>query len=178
WLALTDLRLAKALEGYPPLAFDAGLKHYVRSDSRGNLCVRQVSGDQEIVRLPGLGTHAYHLRFSPDGQFLAAIYHQQQPALFVWDWRRGQAVLKTGLFGGTDFSPDSRRLVLGDQGSIRFYDLASGKEEKRLALGPGGHQFAFDPKGRRLAVTGGSQANVQIYDLPTDKIVQTFTCPA
>src|SRR5205807_10157397 len=127
---------------------------------------------------PGLGTHAYHLRFSPDGQFLAAIYHQQQPALFVWDWRRGQAVLKTGLFGGTDFSPDSRRLVLGDQGSIRFYDLASGKEEKRLALGPGGHQFAFDPKGRRLAVTGGSQANVQIYDLPTDKIVQTLTCPA
>src|SRR5262249_10193445 len=89
-----------------------------------------------------------------------------------------QPVLRADLYGGIDFSPDSRRLALGEKGSIRLYDLVSGKEEKRLASTPGGHEFAFDPSGRRLAVTRQSQANIRIYDLASGTILLTLACPA
>ncbi|HEV3078773.1 MAG TPA: protein kinase, partial [Gemmataceae bacterium] len=181
-MTLTDLRLAKAWDGFPPqttaLAFDMKLEHYARSDNQGNLSVRRVADDRETVRLPGSGTHAYHLKFSPDGQFLAATYHNQNPGLYVWNCRRGQVVWKTGLYGGVDFSPDSRLLALGEKGSIRLYDLVLGKEKKRFTSSPVEHQFAFDPKGQRLAVSRTSRPfQVQIYDLQTGNVLLTLPCP-
>src|SRR5207249_7897587 len=122
-LTLTDLRIAKSWDGYPTgtttLTFDSQFNRYARSDSRGNLSVRSVADDQEIVLLPGPGTHAYYLKFSPDGKYLAAIYHQLHPtSLYIWELSRGQAVLCLGLSGEMDFSPDSRRVVVGHQGLI------------------------------------------------------------
>jgi serine/threonine protein kinase/WD40 repeat protein len=179
-LALTDVRRARSWSGFPPgttvLTFDARLERYARSDERGNLSVRCVADDRELASLPGPGRHAYFLRFSPDGRFLAAIYDQHVPGLYVWDWRQGQTVLRSGLHGGPDFSPDSRRLVLGEQGSIRFFDLLSGKEVKRLPSKQGFHAFAFDPSGRRLAIIcQAAHRNIQIRDVDTGEVVSTLS---
>jgi WD40 repeat protein len=158
------------------LAFDARLERYARSDERGNLSVRSVADDQELALLQGPGHYAYFLHFSPDGRFLAAIYDQHVPGLYVWDWRRRQTILRSHLFGYVDFSPDSRQLVLGEQGSIRFFDLMSGKEVKRIASKSHYHAFAFDPSGRRLAVIcHAAPRNVQIYDLDSWKVVTTLS---
>jgi serine/threonine protein kinase/WD40 repeat protein/Tfp pilus assembly protein PilF len=179
-LALTDLRPAKSWDGYPAgttaLTFDPSFENYARSDGLGNISVRRVADDREMARLPGLGTHAYHLTFSPNGQFLAATYHQQNPAMFVWNWQSGQIVFKTGVNWGRDFSPDSRWLAysLGD-GVIHLHDLVSGKADKKLPSGTGGHTLAFDPTGRRLATMCESNpTEVQIYDVATSKVETTL----
>jgi WD40 repeat protein/serine/threonine protein kinase len=181
-LALTDVRRARSWNGVPAgttvLAFDARLERYARSDERGNLSVRRVADDQELALLPGPDHHAYFLRFSPDGRFLAAIYDQHVPGLYVWDWRRRQTILRSHLFGYVDFSPDSLQLVLGEgeKGSIRFFDLTSGKEVKRIASKPNYHAFAFDPSGRRLAVIcHAAPRNIQLYDLESWKVVTTLS---
>lgn len=178
-LALTDLRLAKSWDGFPPgtqvMAFDSELKQYARSDLQGNITVRRVANDQEIVGLQGPGTHAYYLKFSPDGKFLAAIYHELRPAaLYIWDLRRGKEILRLILSGGMDFSPDSRQVVLGIKGMVQFYNLESRIEEKRLHLGSGSYDFAFDPTGRMLAVHFSQPHGVQIYDLGAGKVELTL----
>src|SRR5262249_21602486 len=158
------------------VALDAPLELDARRDVRGNLSVRRVADDQELAVLSGPDLHAYFLRFSPDGRFLAAIYDQHVPGLYVWDWRRRQTILRSHLFGYVDFRPDSRQLVLGEKGSIRFFDLMSGKEVKRIASKPNYHAFAFDPSGGRLAVIcHAAPRNVQIYDLDSWKVVTTLS---
>jgi WD40 repeat protein/tetratricopeptide (TPR) repeat protein len=179
-LALTDLRRAKSWGGFPSgttvLAFDARLERYARSDERGNLSVRRVADDRELATLPGPGRHAYFLRFSPDGRFLAALYDQQSQPLSVWDWGQGRTVLRSGLFGGVDFSPDSQQLVLGEKGSIRLFDLTSGEEVRRIPSKVGYHAFAFDPGGRRLAIIcHAAPRDLQIYDLDSWKVVTTLS---
>jgi serine/threonine protein kinase len=104
-LALTDVRRAKWWNGFPAgttvLAFDARLEQYARSDERGNLSVRRVADDQELALLPGPDHHAYFLRFSLDGRFLAGIYDQHVPGLYVWDWKRRQTILKMKEVGAS-----------------------------------------------------------------------------
>jgi WD40 repeat protein/Flp pilus assembly protein TadD len=83
--------------------------------------------------------------------------------------------VRSQLFGYVDFSPDSRQLVLGEEGSIRFFDLMSGKEVKKIASKPHYHAFAFDPSGRRVAVICHAEPrDVQIYDLDSGRIVSTL----
>jgi serine/threonine protein kinase/WD40 repeat protein/tetratricopeptide (TPR) repeat protein len=181
-LALTDLRRAKSWGGFPSgtamLAFDARLENYVRSDARGYLSVRRVADDEELATLrgPGSGRHAYFLRFSPDGRFLAAVHDQTPEPLYVWDWKKRRIVLRSGLSGSVDFSSDSQQLVLGLEGSIRLFDLISGQEVKRIPSKEGYHAFAFDPNGRRLAVLcQATNRALQIYDLDSWKIVATLS---
>src|SRR5262249_26338942 len=77
-IALPDFRLAQEWDGCPPgtagVVFDATLERYARSDTKGNISVRGVADDGELVRLPGPGQPAWSLRFSPNGRFLAAYY--------------------------------------------------------------------------------------------------------
>jgi WD40 repeat protein len=187
-LTLPDLRLAKSWDGWLPgthgLVFDAGLERYARSDEQGNISIRRVSDGVEISHLPGPGTHAYRLRFSADGKFLATLYDRHVPQLYVWDWRQGRTVLRHDTYGLPDFSPDSRQLVLGERkGAIRFFDLSLGQEVNHIPSQPGYHACAFDPGGRRLAVVCHadsdrleiSKKKVAIYDVPTGRLLTTIS---
>jgi WD40 repeat protein len=182
-LTLTDLQLAKSWEGSGGvITFDSKLENYARSGAQGNISVRRVADDREIIPLPGIGTHAWRLQFSPDGLFLAATYHPQTE-FRVWNLSRGETVLATRTFGHMDFRPDSRSVAVDDQsdGSIRVYDLSSKAEVRRLALpdGPVGHCVAFHPNGRQLAVTRATNPpSVEIYDLDTGKVMMTVPQPA
>jgi serine/threonine protein kinase/WD40 repeat protein len=180
-LALADLRPARSWAGHPPgttaVVFDANLEHYARSNARGEISVRRVSDDVELASLPGPGAHAYYLKYSPDGRYLAALYHRSSD-LRVWDLEGRRLAFHTEIYGAMDFSPDSSRIALfsSPTGGIRIYDLASGALEQRFDSPRGGHCFAFDPTGRWLAVTrdadghGPAPAQVEIYDLGAGKL--------
>jgi serine/threonine protein kinase/WD40 repeat protein len=176
-LALPDIRMAKELlEGFPAgchcCTFDAAFERYARSDGQGNISVRWVADDREIVRLPGFGMHASFLKFSPDSRFLAAIYHERA-GLRVWDVSQGKIVLHRGV-NHMDFSPDSHLAAVTDDAWVHLYDLLTGKEVKRLPVGPGWLACAFHPKGRILAVNASQPPYLQIYDLDTGKLTWTI----
>jgi serine/threonine protein kinase/WD40 repeat protein len=175
-LTLPDMRLVKSWDGFPPgsavVALDPAFKHYARSDLKGNISVRRIEDDQEVAALPGPGTHAYWLRFSPDGHFLATIHHQTWKS-FVWDLVSGKAVMNRASSSVVlAFSPDSRRVAVGaGGGGVALIDLLSGKEEKKFAVGEGATGCAFEPHGRHLAVaTAANPTYVRVYDLNSDKV--------
>jgi WD40 repeat protein len=190
-LALADLQAGKPKQSteQPPetssLAFDPNVERYARSDGQGNISIRRVGDDHETIFLPGPGYPAWGIRFSPDGRFLAGKYHpsaQENPNwLQVWDVRRGKMVLNTRAdLSGTAiaFTPDSHFVAIGHaEGPIYGYELASGKRVKRLTAGPPAGQIAFDPEGRKLAVSGLQPPTVQIWDVTTGKVVRELAHP-
>ena len=183
-MALVDIRIAKQWEGWPPgttaLAFDARFERYARSDPQGNLSVRSLADDHEIVRLPSPGSHAYRLRFSPDGRFLAAVHHVGAD-IRVWDLSRGEAIVAVRpTEGAFDFGPDSRFVAIarpeGSKGSIRIHDLPSGSEVQRLALSSRVSDLAVDPCGHKVATVGPLE--VQIRDIHSSDTTLTLRPPS
>ncbi len=173
-LALTDFREEGRLPwpaGVSMVGFSTDFRTYARSNARGDLSVRRIADDTEVVRLPGPGRPAWFLLFSRDGRHLAARYEDGRAR--VYDWARARLVLQTPPLGGyglIDFSPDRATLALGVAGgAIAIYDLASGKERRRLAPGRL-HSLAYHPQGRLLAASYlDSKAAVRIYDLDTGR---------
>jgi WD40 repeat protein/tRNA A-37 threonylcarbamoyl transferase component Bud32 len=162
-MALMDLRVTREWDGCPPgahgLAFDAKLERYAVGDAQGNLSIRAVADNRELMRLPGPGDPAWIVHFSPGGRYLAGKYHPPNAnganRVWVWNLARGQTLLKTPgpiYNAALAFSPDDRWLAVGwMEGGISFYDLHTGTEAKRLPSETTVTYLAFHPKGETFA---------------------------
>jgi WD40 repeat protein/predicted Ser/Thr protein kinase len=181
-LALADL---KVIRQWPwPMSsdllagFDAKLERYAyKDDARFRIIIRRVADDRVLLELPAPGVRAWisKLRFSPDGRHLGIVYtflDDSPPQAFVWDLTR-QACLLEGVRAGSDsgleFSPDSGRVALvRSDGSISIYTLPGGQEQRRLEKSCRASSVAFEPSGRRLAVSSWEERLVEIRDLARD----------
>jgi WD40 repeat protein len=178
-LALTDLKISRQWPLHMSVgdlvAFDAHLERYAYDADRvGNMSVRSVADERELVLLPGPDTFAwvFDMKFSPNGRYFAAIYcfpDSPPGRAFVWDLAQGAKMFEKpahpgGL--GLDFSPDSSRIALaGGDGSIGIFAIAGGQELSRLEKSCRPNTLSFDPTGRRLAVSSVDDHLVEIRDL-------------
>jgi serine/threonine protein kinase/WD40 repeat protein len=182
-MALTDLRLARTPHSTPPdtklLTFDADLKHYVWSDRDGSLSIRHVADHVEVARLPGPGFRAHVARFSPNGQYLAAKYHDLQPPIVkVWDLDYKTPFLEYSGTHAFDFSPDSLLFARGNpDGSVQIFDLISQHWIGRLPPGPEPSYLRFHPDGQRIAVCGSNSNMVRILDVANESQVAILRHP-
>src|SRR5262249_61163892 len=123
-----------------------------------------VADDQEIKSLPGPGTHAWRMMFSPDGRFLAALYDKTGRQR-IWEWSSARVVLEARIFGFIDFSPDSTLAAVGQgNGTIVLHELTRGEIVKRMKVGPptkGGYIGTFPPDRKLLAVASGAHELIQ-----------------
>ncbi len=177
-MALPDILLDKLWGGSPPgttmLAFDEDMKHYARSNTNGDITVRSVTDDQEFLRLDGPGTNCWSLRFSPNGQYLAARYDSGH--VEVWKLDRGERVLE-GPFGAVAFSSDSERIAIAEGAVLHLYGLVS-KTEHQFNVGRQ-IDLAFDPKGLRVAVCSDkSDLGVRLLDVDTGNVLVTLPHPS
>jgi eukaryotic-like serine/threonine-protein kinase len=180
-LALPDLRIAKEWNGWPSGSFsanfDTNLARYARVDRQGVAHIHRVAGEAEICRLPGMGPGETWAWFSDDGRFLALQRFGLR--LKVWNLAGPEPVVvvqEVNAPGGVAFSPDSRRVAIGQEdGSIRFLELPSGRQLEQLEGVPGAGWMAFRPDSRQLAVLCAS--GIRIYDLETRKILAELPQP-
>src|SRR5205085_12005577 len=131
---------------------------------QGSISVRTIPEDREIQRLdsgPVLGKYLY---FSADERFVLCLTEGYN--LRVWRVRDGQPVLKDELKGcrAHAFSPDGRRLAVGQQNQALCFDLATGRELERWRLPAPAHTMAFHPDNGNLAVGFLKASVASVYD--------------
>jgi eukaryotic-like serine/threonine-protein kinase len=186
-MALPDLRPIKEWEKYTPdtpgAALDPRSERYTTSDAQGNISIRRMADDREILHLNGPGMGVESVAFSPDGEFLQATYTPdaqcKRSLIRIWDLRRGEIAFRlTPDFPGPVlvWSPDSRRFAVhGQARTILLYDVDSRKEIKRISAGVTPYQIAFHPHGQQLAFLRARA--VQIRDVETGNLVSQFVFP-
>jgi serine/threonine protein kinase/WD40 repeat protein len=172
-LALPDARVVQEWDGWPddsaPVDLDGSLERYARVDRGGNVTVARLAADAEPCQFVTGLEHA-RPRLSPDGRFLAL---SDPPRYELWqlDGPKAALLLQAADCTAHDFRPDGRRVAtVHADGTIRLYDLPSGRLVRQLEPGPRPVRFAaFHPDGRRLAVAHGG--GVQVRDLDTGSVL-------
>ncbi len=182
-LVLPDARVQRSVHVERPdltmgFAFDETCERYARACEDGSIQICRVSDGSEIAKLPARGRIGYcTLSFSHGGRFLAHWTHLATSNPFaVWDLRVGRPVLTVAFpVRNADFSPDGERIALAEpDGKIHLYGLATGLELENFSVSPGANNLAFDPAGKRLAISGGQSPSVVILDLQSRSICASF----
>jgi serine/threonine protein kinase/WD40 repeat protein len=180
-LALVDLRPAPGRLASLPLTtrlmLEPRFERYARVDDQGNVVVRSVADDRELLHLHCPRKFVWPGDWSPDGRYLAVAYAKGGEGEFlVCDLSRGEACrhlrAQTGP-GRFAFSPDGRQAAvsLGD-GAVRVLEVASGKELRCWDVRARPSDVAFHPGGRLLAVSSADDPDVIVYDLSTGQQAQ------
>jgi WD40 repeat protein len=161
------------------------------ASSPGELRVWEVASGRNLLPLEAPACHLAAVAYSRDGRRLAALGSFPRnveppgpmhcPGVKVWDTRTGREEVtfidETADVGrppqgvrflqALAFSPDGRSIVSGGgDGSVVFWDLAAGREARRLR----GHigvvtAVAFSQDGARLASAGQEDKTVKIWDV-------------
>jgi RNA polymerase sigma factor (sigma-70 family) len=87
-----------------------------------------------------------------------------------------------GRIDGASFSPDGKTLALASMQGVTLWDLATGKEVRRLSA-PGvsallnNESVAFSPDGKLLAASGGGAQTVHLWEASTGKHLHALAHP-
>jgi WD40 repeat protein len=142
---------------------------------------------QSYKEKPTLGPHAsgvMSISVSPDGRLLLATEwdgRQHRSDILVWELETGCLIRR--LCGhvhyawAVSFFPDGRRAISGSfDGSVRIWDVTTGKEMTRLLEGGGIiRSVAVSPDGR--FVSSGGDNGVHVWDLEIGEEIRRL-CPA
>lgn len=178
-LANPDFRTERRWEVAEPwttnVNFDARFERYAQAGPLGEITVRRVADESEIIRLPAPGWTAWKTVFSPDGKFLAAVYHPTREAprqVSVWDVATGKEVLHVSghlRHSPYAFSADSRLFLLGrSDRTVDTFELPEGRQrEEPLKLEFDPLVLAIDPATEYCLVAdadAGNFARVRLAD--------------
>src|SRR5262249_51037473 len=155
------------------VAFDARFARYARSDVDGNITVRLVADDREVLRLPMPESPGpADVAFGPDGRFLACTQlpsDDRSPRHRLWDFSRHKFALELPTDVSSArlaFSPDGRTIAVGLPGHrLSVYDVETMKEVRCLEGMPDRFLAVFQPLGRRLAISSPIHPEMEVRDI-------------
>ncbi|MEZ6063751.1 MAG: serine/threonine-protein kinase [Planctomycetaceae bacterium] len=169
-------------------AFDQRLERTARLDPDGEIVVRRLSDQAELLRLPGMWLDEHrtpHIQFSPDDEYLAASGQTADAGvrLRVWNVKDRTLLLDEAqdvwTFGYQyAFSADSRMMAIQRSArQVDIFELPSGKTIHQLAVSML-NCVAFHPNGRQLAVvTGSGGSEVSIVSLESGEVEYVLPHP-
>ncbi|MGO9470679.1 MAG: protein kinase domain-containing protein [Isosphaeraceae bacterium] len=180
-LGLVDLRMRRQRDRGDvfEITVDAALNRYALMERSGEVVVRRLDDDRDLVRLPGPDRRDYwhaHAVFSPDGELLAAVYVQGSGGSLMRIWHPEQRKLIGSLpgRGRPVFHPDGRRLLFcAVEGGVGVWNRDEPRAVRRLPLEFTPSYVVPDPEGRRLAINSADDGKprVAIVDLESGRVL-------
>jgi eukaryotic-like serine/threonine-protein kinase len=186
-VALPDVEVVRQWQGWPRgtvgMRFDGTLERYARSDQHGNVSVRRVADDAEIVALPGAGRTA-EVYLSQHGRLLG-VHDLGTMRVKVWRLTDAAPVLihegADVTRWGVEFNPDNQRLLYIHRDSrISIVTLADGQVTRWPARGTAAAGPCFRPDGSQVmfhAQVNGEET-VMVCDARTGSVVAKLPHPA
>ncbi|MCI0682955.1 MAG: protein kinase [Gemmataceae bacterium] len=178
-LVLPDVEVAREWQVSPEaasgaLVFTRDYKKFARLFRSGEVHVGRITdagGEEVLLRLPAFSEPPYIGPYwSPDGRYLLIARRKKagvKDAVRLWRVDGPEPVIclapedeDTSIYeDALGFSSDSQRVALGQpDGTVRIFDVATGKRLKTLKLaGPPWH-LRYHPLDNRLAAAVGKQA--------------------
>jgi WD40 repeat protein len=146
----------------------------------GTLRIWDARTGQELRQCKGITDRVRCLTFSPDGKQIASGHYGPNTAYLVrlWETATGKEVRS---FKGhrqdvtaVKFLPGGDELLSASlDGTLRIWDVDTGKELKRLAHPNGAHDAAVSPDGKR-ALSAGRDRVARLWDLTNGRELHRF----
>jgi serine/threonine protein kinase/WD40 repeat protein len=175
FLALPDLRKLREWAGFPEgthyVVGDHALERYARGDQQGNVDVRRIADDSQVVQF-ATGVGPMWLEFSPDDRYLSGCVDPGSAVVKVWKIGPAMAaevLLVSNNVGPVCFSSDSRQFAVAPKGLVQVYDLSGGEAVSALAVKETPTALAFHPFKRQLAV--GFPTCVRVLDQDNGAVI-------
>jgi WD40 repeat protein len=156
--------------------FSSRRLHLSLADAQSGLLVRSFEGHRDWIR---------DLAVSPDGRLGVTVSGRMEQFLpgfpdsdcsvRVWDLESGKELRRwqenTFTVRSTAFLPDSRRVVSGsDDGTVRVYDVVTGREQIRIDVGGPVGGVVVSADGRHVLAGGvtedGGSGLLTLWRLP------------
>jgi WD40 repeat protein len=159
------------------LAFSPDGKTLASADEGGVVKLWDVVAGRERVTLRGHTGAVNALAFGPDGRTL--VSGGEDKTVRLWDTAAGRerACFRDSLnkVYAVAFRPDGKTLIAIDAEAADFWEVSTGRLQKVVPRGPGGHirekdYAALTPDGNRLAVRDlGVKPDTRLWDVGTGK---------
>ncbi len=142
--------------------------------------IQVLSSSDEQSRFTG------DITFSHDGKLIAAIDRDRQ--VDVWNLESGSLRLQVEGESGSHlqsvlFSPDSQKVIAASasEGSLAFWDIASGEMLSRQVTGSGGESNLLPHPSGRFILSTGQDGFLRFWDPKSEEVIKTrilYICPS
>ncbi len=152
-------------------------------DQRGVIHVWDVSTGKKRCVLETKGTRSYSVALSPDGRWLATLTYAtvRKSSVQLWDVTAGKLMHTLAAdqqtLGSVAFSPDGKTLATVARGSLRFHDVATGRERSRTkVVASFAQSVAFSPDSKTLATVEEHSGTIHLWDVASAAQKPTPVC--
>jgi WD40 repeat protein len=153
----------------------------------GDVRLWDLTTGAKVATLTAADRVVVSLAFSPDGTILAGrAYALADPRssweIILWDVASRRELRRfggrAGRISAPAFAPDGRTLATsGADRAVRLWDVATGREDRRINVPGSGWALGFSPDGRNLVMTGAGRGLI-LWDVRANQLRATLEAEA